>query len=386
MFILSSNFRVGFGKWIIIGILSVLGPVFDGLIQASIENSHKQQLIDYVCRVAEPRLQAGAFREVQDYLISSTRFFGEYTPLISLSENGRNYKSAEADPELTKVFRCVFSGRSDVEVSFAFRPFKPSLSRILFDYSVTFFIMLAAFGLLQKTISAQSEQLAQRRFDSAVAQMAAQIAHDIRSPLSAINIAVSNFKELPPDRRKLIADAVTRINDIANDLLVRRKDLQKDLRGSNNNLTEIFPVLESLAEEKKLELSKKHGLEILTDFESVKSLSVRGDRSQIARAISNLINNSAEAINDTGKIKIVAGRIADKIKISIVDSGKGISPEDLAVLQQRSRSIGKNSSDSGFGIGLVQVRSAMENMGGEFELSSEVGLGTTATLTLPIQR
>jgi len=96
--------------------------------------------------------------------------------------------------------------------------------------------------------------------------------------------------------------------------------------------------------------------------------------------ISNLINNSVQALGDTGRVTVyLTGRDAT-IQIVIQDNGKGIPSDVLPKLMQRGETHGK---EGGSGLGLYHAKTTVESWQGTLSLASTVGVGTTVTLTLP---
>lgn len=99
------------------------------------------------------------------------------------------------------------------------------------------------------------------------------------------------------------------------------------------------------------------------------------------RVISNLLNNSIEALSDHGKIILNLERRGANLVISIEDTGKGIPKEVLPTLSQRGVSFAK---EHGSGIGLYQAKKAVHSWNGTFEISSELGSGTKVEILLPL--
>ena len=111
---------------------------------------------------------------------------------------------------------------------------------------------------------------------------------------------------------------------------------------------------------------------------------VRCDSSALQRIISNLVNNSVEAMKRPGSVDITLSIDPDCVTIRISDDGKGISQEQLAMLGPKGISFGKSgSSASGHGLGLSYAFTQVEAWGGKIAVSSQVDQGTTVTIPLP---
>jgi two-component system sensor histidine kinase RegB len=101
----------------------------------------------------------------------------------------------------------------------------------------------------------------------------------------------------------------------------------------------------------------------------------------VAQALVNLLRNALQA-SDAGDVAVDASVLADgRVRLTIADRGRGMSPDDLA--RAGEPFFTTKPAGSGTGLGVFVARSAAEQLGGEFSLSSAIGAGTTATLTLP---
>ncbi len=105
---------------------------------------------------------------------------------------------------------------------------------------------------------------------------------------------------------------------------------------------------------------------------------------QIEQVLMNLLVNAAHAIPEKGTIRIAAARVDESsIAISVSDDGTGIRPSDLNHVFDpffTTKEVGK-----GTGLGLHIAHSIVERHGGRIEVESQVGVGTTFTMTLPLE-
>lgn len=208
-------------------------------------------------------------------------------------------------------------------------------------------------------------------------EMASQVAHDIRSPIGALRVALEGVKKNAElsDETQLIERAVQRISSIAGDLLKKR-------RKTSSGRCEVVPVIEQIVKEKRVEYGRSP--EVVIEYEVSEldqKTEVRIDSSTLGRILSNVINNAREALPESG------GRIVVRLKsnrrdveIQVEDSGRGMSPETLKKVRAGGVSIGKAE---GSGLGLSYCLQQMERCGGRFELESRLGEGTRAVLMIP---
>lgn len=215
--------------------------------------------------------------------------------------------------------------------------------------------------------------------DKALIEIASQVSHDIRSPLSALNMISVTAKGLDEERRGLMRNAVTRINDIANDLLQRYKTLQ----ASNLKEARLIAIeIEQIISEKRLQMGGRTSIQIGFKTLGVKRAFVEMDTKEFKRVISNLINNSVEAFFD-GKgnsIEIIVEDFDQRtIKVTVKDNGPGISADVLARLGASER---VTTKETGFGLGLSHARKAIESLGGKLHICTSRGEGTAIEIIL----
>ena len=241
-------------------------------------------------------------------------------------------------------------------------------------------------GVVQLRIRALKKKAIYMR-DHGIAETTAQVTHDIRSPLAALNTALRDLKELPEQKRILIRNATRRISDIANNLLVKYKI------NENGNITEagnqqdikaelVSSLLDSLVSEKRVQMIEKSVELILKLGNNTHSCFVNLESENFKRTISNLINNAIEAIETKeGIIRIVLTKQYSDLVIKIIDNGKGISEDALLKIKQEKISSGKKG---GFGLGISSAIQNIKSWVGNYDIQSKVGEGTIFTITLPI--
>jgi two-component system phosphate regulon sensor histidine kinase PhoR len=109
---------------------------------------------------------------------------------------------------------------------------------------------------------------------------------------------------------------------------------------------------------------------------------VRADRTAIILALDNLIDNAIRYSGDARSISISASATPDHVRFDIVDRGVGIPTDELSDVKRRFVR-GRAAKGKGNGLGLAIVNRIAADHNGAFEISSEVGAGTTVTLFIP---
>jgi len=229
-----------------------------------------------------------------------------------------------------------------------------------------------------KAIESQSKLVA-------IGELSAQVAHDIRSPLAALDAALKNTAELPEERRILVRHAVNRIRDIANNLLQKNQPHPNATSASDTReLLEahlLSGILDPVVTEKRLQFESKPGVNI--DFELTQAsygLFAKIQPIEFRRMISNLVNNAVEVLGDKGTVNLGLAHENENIILTVIDNGGGVPPEILGKLGQRGETHGKAG---GSGLGLFHARTMTESWGGSMAITSELGKGTTVIIKLP---
>lgn len=216
--------------------------------------------------------------------------------------------------------------------------------------------------------------------------LAEQVSHDIRSPLAVLQGIAEDLSGFPEAEAIVLKRAISRIEGIANDLLNIQKRDHPDRESNDNsniNLESLNTQLEIIVSEKKIQYKSKPNIEIR--YESLKkSLMINMNQIDFYRAISNLINNSIEAIESSGLILITLSEANGQAIIRIQDSGKGIPSHVIARIGERKFSYDKNTKDAGTGLGIFFVKSVIQSLNGTFLIESELKKGTVITISLPI--
>jgi signal transduction histidine kinase len=217
-------------------------------------------------------------------------------------------------------------------------------------------------------------------------QFTSRLAHDVASPLAILELIISSWKDLSEKQYIMLRNVVTDIRNISEALLNKYK---QDSLGENcTKEGEHIPVplvLEEAVWNKRYEYKNKD-IDIRYSYNSPFVLAfIKGNQCDFFRMISNLINNSAEAIEDcSGIVEIVLKIERQLAQIRIKDNGKGMPRETIDKILEDVR-VGTTKA-SGYGIGLEQVKNTLKLCNGKMSVESEEGSGTTIILTFPLSK
>ena len=270
------------------------------------------------------------------------------------------------------------------------------LTRILFVF--IYFLLLLYLRGLKITHQLKIEK------SEAMERIARQVAHDIASPLTSINLVASSLN-VPAKEKEMIISAVKRILAMTDELVLQHKstwknkpvidtisnsdqnDIQKSTEVTSsvkvNEPINILKTVDMIVSEKRLQFTHKPHLSILLEVDESDEIMLAIDEVEISRVISNLINNSIEAIESpSGKVTVAVRSYSDKVVIEVRDNGKGIPEHIIEQLGQMGFSYGKESSNqSGSGLGLFHAKNTVEAAGGLLDIQSKVGFGTVMRMT-----
>lgn len=231
-------------------------------------------------------------------------------------------------------------------------------------------------------VDALCARVAQHERDLAFSQIAERVAHDIQSPLATLEIATEKAANASDEYHAGLRSATTRIAAISNYLL---EEYHGKPRGRNSDV-ECIPesflaTVLAVVSEKRIRYMERPEFCIETRPGSYGAFPEM-DKTQLARALSNVIDNAAEATR-SGKNGAILMRIsgeAEYVSVCIMDNGCGIAPEQLREIRNND---GRVKKPEGHGIGLSTAISSIKATGGEVKVSSRVGEGTCVDIRLP---
>lgn len=210
------------------------------------------------------------------------------------------------------------------------------------------------------------------------AKLAAQVAHDLASPLGSLKVAMEYFGTLKNSEPhfsmsyNLLSLSAKRLEEIAGVLL---KDYQAG-ENSDEEIVSVHRVLDELIGE----FQARNGTVTYEKAYCPSTLYIRGARGKLKRAFGNIIKNAIEAMAGKGTLTCTTSRIGFDVRISFGDTGHGISPENIDKLGVENFTHGKKG---GHGLGLSVVREVMAESHGRMSVESDVGKGTTFTFHFP---
>ena len=236
--------------------------------------------------------------------------------------------------------------------------------------------------LVAVALGARAMEQEKFRNEIELSALAAQVSHDIRSPLAALKTVVRIEKNLSDANRQLLQSSIERILSIGNELLKEKRKLAKNQQTSGSQMSskQMALAIDEIIFEKRSEYQNLENVRILSFAEQHSNInSASFDQNVFKRILSNLVNNSIESLLGPGQITIEMKHTKTHIVVSVIDTGKGMSIDTLKSIVD-----GKHVSEKpeGQGLGLSYAKKAVELSGGKLEIKSHLGSGTTVELHL----
>lgn len=216
--------------------------------------------------------------------------------------------------------------------------------------------------------------------------LARNVAHDLKSPLSALRTIINSCDEVLEEKRIMLHRASESIWDISNSLIANYQINQphNGIEAEPRQALLVSDLLVQLLSEKKVEFrdNKLIRFKIIVS-ENTQFAFIRTQKSEFRRAISNLINNAVDALKEKkdGKVTLCLTATSHAVRVSIEDNGKGMSARNAQNMERRHYFT--EGKKGGHGLGLQQVWSMLESNRGRLVVQSELDHGTTVTLTFP---
>ena len=244
----------------------------------------------------------------------------------------------------------------------------------------------------QQEIDRAREALVQAQKMEAIGRLTGGVAHDFNNLLTVIRASADFLRRpgLSEEKRDRYATAIAETADRAATLtgqllaFARRQPLRPEVFDIGDRLLGLRQIMAT---------TLGSSVEVEIDLAD-QPVSAKADPSQFETAILNMVINARDAMEAGGRIQIAVGSAkaipavrghsaatGDFASVSIADNGSGIDPETLARIFEPFFTT--KMVDKGTGLGLSQVHGFAKQSGGEIDVRSEVGVGTTFNLYLP---
>lgn len=257
------------------------------------------------------------------------------------------------------------------------------LEYIIYDRDDEISTLVRAYNLMVHDLSESSRQLARAERDKAWSEMARQVAHEIKNPLTPIKLQIQRlimlrsrgdeswgqrFDSMAP----VILESIDTLTDTANEFSTFAKLYSEEPVEIN---------LDNLIKEQVALFDGRKGIDL--QYFGLQGAVIRGPKPQITRVVVNLLTNAVQAVDESGIIHISL-RLSSRdgfYEIVVEDNGPGVKDENRARLFTPNFT----TKSSGTGLGLAICKNILERCGGEITYSRSFTLGGACfTVYLPI--
>jgi len=284
---------------------------------------------------------------------------------------------------LLAVFGSWIAAQRVTEPLQAIRNSAKNISEGQFEEEIIVESRAAEFQDLAKSLNLMSDTFKEKidelqRMAHLQNEFIGNVSHEVRNPIFAVGgyLEALGTGSLSDEQRRFYAEKgltnLERLNNLFNDLIeIARLEYREDLIKFkvfelSELLDDVFEVIKGKAEEKNISLIVENP-----------ELFVRADRARIRQVLINLIDN-AIAYSDSGTVRCRYRRHLDKVKIEVVDTGKGIPEDHLERIFERFHRVDPDRSrkSGGTGLGLSIVKQILAAHGEQIHVESTLGRGT----------
>ncbi len=246
--------------------------------------------------------------------------------------------------------------------------------------------LIREYNRMVSELTENADKLAKSERESAWREMAKQIAHEIKNPLTPMKLSVQYLQKAWKDGSP---DFDKRLEKFSNSLISQINNLSSIATEFSNfakmprAIAEEVNIIAKLSDTINL-FESTENVRFESEFNGIDELYVYADREQLISVFSNLIKNGIQAVpkNREAEIKICVEKINDLVKISISDNGIGIPDE----LKEKLFIPNFTTKTSGMGLGLAIVKNIIVNAGGEIWYETKLNNGTTFFVTFPVYK
>ena len=228
-----------------------------------------------------------------------------------------------------------------------------------------------------------------RALDESRQEFVANVSHELKTPLTSMKVLADSLltqEEVPNELYKEfmgdIAEEIERENKIITDLLALVK-MDKKAASLNIEKKDINDLLELILKRLRPIAAKKN-IEVV--LESFRPVTAEVDESRLTLAFTNLVENAIKYNKENGWVHVSLDADHKFFYVKVMDSGQGIPEESLDHIFERFYRVDKSHSSEidGTGLGLAIAKSAVLVHKGAIKVSSELGVGTTFSVRIPL--
>jgi two-component system nitrogen regulation sensor histidine kinase NtrY len=306
-----------------------------------------------------------ATQEIVEFLVLLSAFFGLLVILFS-----RGIKSMIIVPVRKLLAGTREVGLGNLEVTIEHRSHDEMMT------------LIDGFNTMIRNLKAHEQELAEMSKKVAWTEMARKVAHEIKNPLTPIQLSAEHVLKVYEDKRGDLDTALKEsMSYIISEVENLRRIAQEFLEIARDTTLRKEPVdlrviLEETLQPYRRLLAERIRFKVVAEGSN---FGTSGDAAKLKTAFRNIIANAVEAISQQGEVAVSIGRKGQVFMIAVHDSGPGMSRETI----DRIFDLYFSTKDAGTGLGLPIAKKIIEEHGGAIRVASEPGKGTTVVIELP---
>ena len=226
-----------------------------------------------------------------------------------------------------------------------------------------------------------------RQLESTRREFVSNVSHELRSPLASVRLMAETLEEgaitdeaVARDFLGRMRHEIDRMNEIVDDLLELAR-IESGREPEPQAPVEILPVMQEAASRFRAQAAQKG---VRLEHDAPEHLpAVRAVEGRIGQVLTNLLDNALKYTEAGGSIRMWAEEQGEAVRVSVQDTGVGISAEDLPHVFERFYKVDRARREGGTGLGLSIVKHIVQMHGGEVTAVSRPGQGSTFSFTVP---
>jgi len=390
-------FRLPVIRWKWMGYGSMMGLILSGIILSIIFTKKLNQTKSWIQQAfVDADLFATLLLDSAGKVIGMNTACEQFFNIYQSQTIGLSFKEIvdvrEWDP-FTKVVESSYKqSRPNIQ---------QEVSILRDDHQLSFYIYINSISLPRskrrgRLIKIQDiTDLVHSKRAVAWATMAQRLAHEIKTPLATVMITAQNLEMEYEDKPREMKIGGKYIERILKQVRRLQKMTDAFLKFSRIEKPRFEPLDVNGEISRYLEKSQiKIGSAVRVDKVFANDLpKISADKQQLLIALQNIVDNSLNAMGGKGILTVTTrlvqslhkkttGLTSNKVQLEITDTGKGIPKDDFQELFKPFYS----NSPGGTGLGLVITKKIIEDHSGSIQIKSEASIGTTVTVTLPVNR
>ena len=241
--------------------------------------------------------------------------------------------------------------------------------------------LVDSYNNMVEMLDKNVKELSQSNKEQAWRQMAKQVAHEIKNPLTPMKLSVQSFERNFKENDKANEDKVQEFTQT----IIQQIDTMSSIASAFSNFSEM-PIQKGektnivVAIKLALEIFKEENISFKSDEQTI---IVEIDKPQIVRIITNLIKNSVQACQNVSnpEIKVHIKKRKDTVEIKVKDNGHGIPDEIISNIFEPNFT----TKSGGMGLGLGMVKNLVMSYNGKIDFDTKLNKGTTFTINFPLE-